>query len=160
MAVMPSLTFPDRFELPAREEMEQFVSLLQGYLRSLGRWTDVAYTAANFMANGGTWTVGRNDQVTYQYKVQNQTMNLNAYLDTTTVVGTPSLLYLAIPGGYVAARTVQCSVPFFDNGVDAPAYARVLAGGTVVEIGRMDGAALTASTNLTYVRCMMEFEVQ
>lgn len=159
---LPTLTYPDRLPTDTRNELELLVSQLQRTLRSIFAPIDVPYDPSNFTAAGAmTWDVARGDQKTYGYTVVNKRLWLDVYLDTTSISGTPSgQLFVAIPGGYVAARTVQVHVPLFDNGVAADAYARVMDGDRQVEIGRMDLAALTASTRNTYVRCSMNFPVR
>ena len=159
--LLPSLTFPDTLSQHTRMELEHLISQLHRSFRSIGTWKDVPYDAGNFSANNAmVWTVAEPDQVTFQYMVQTRTMWLNAYIDNTTIGGTPSsLLYLTIPGGYRAAKKVQCAVPLFDNGTGATAWARATPDSTRIEIGRLDGANYSASTNATFVRVMMTFEV-
>lgn len=160
--LFPQLTFPESLSVEIRRELEQFVSLLQGYLSQIGRWKDVEYLASNFRGKGSmAWTVGRDDHITFQYMVIGKTMWLSLYLDTTTVGGTlNNALNVLIPGGYVPAKKVQTPVTLYDNNTYADAFARVTAGSNLLEIARADVANFTASTDLTYVRCMMAFEIQ
>jgi hypothetical protein len=128
---------------------------------AVGEWTNVTFAAGNFTGNNAmTWTVASGDQITFHYMAVGKTLFVNVYIDTSTVGGTPdTTLMIAIPGGFTAAKKVQNSCPLFDNGVGATGFARVTASGTVIEIGRMDGANFTASADNTYVRVMMAFEV-
>lgn len=128
----------------------------------IGEWTSVAFNAANFTANGTmTWTVDSGDQTTFAYMLIGKTLFVDAYLDTTSVGGVlNSLLKVAIPGGFTAAKTMQGLALGFDNGVGTPTYNRVNAGGTVIEIGRSDGGNWSAAANNTYVRVHFSFEVQ
>jgi hypothetical protein len=160
--MLPNLTFPDRLSTEVREAVEDITSQLHRTLLGDETWITVPYDPSNFRGdNAMIWTVNRGDQVTYQYSVTNTTMRLNAYLDTTSISGTPDLfLFLKIPGGYRAATKVQTLAPLFDNGTGTVAFARVNPDSDLVEIARLDLAALTASTRNTYVRCMMQFEIQ
>jgi hypothetical protein len=128
----------------------------------LGEWQNVAFSAGNFTANGAmTWTVTSGEQITYSYTLVGNTMFLNVYLDSTTVGGTPnSLLFVAIPGGFIAARKAQAGSIAFDNGTGVTTFTRVQAGGATVEIGKLDGTNWTASTTNTFIRVMITFEVQ
>jgi len=127
----------------------------------MGEWTSVSFSAGNFTANGSmTWTVASGDQITYQYMLIGKTLFVNAVIDTSTVGGTPNIvLQLAVPGGFTAAKKAQASCVLFDNGVAALGFSQVLASGTLIQIGRADGSNLAASTDNTYVRVMMQFEV-
>jgi hypothetical protein len=129
---------------------------------AMGEWTSVAYSAGNFTAPlGMTWTVDSGDQITYAYSIVGKTMFLAVYLDTTSIVCTCApTVNIAIPGGFIAAKKIQSAALMFDNGVAKAAYNRVAASGTTVEVG-IDGTALyTASTNNTYIRVFIMFEVQ
>lgn len=134
-----------------------------GYARSVkqGEWTSVPYSAGNFTGNAAmTWTVDSGDQTTYAYMLIGHTMFLDAYLDTTSVGGTPdNTLQLAIPGGCTATKTMQGLALGFDNNVSTSTFNRVFAGGTVVGIGKASATNWSAATNTTYIRVHFSFEV-
>jgi hypothetical protein len=129
---------------------------------AMGEWTAVAYAAGNFTAPAGmTWTVDAADQITYSYSLVGKTMFLVVYLDSTTIVCGPcaAIVNIAIPGGFTSASKTQSSALMFDNGVARAAYNRVVAGGSVVEVG-IDGSTLyTAAANNTFIRVFIMFEV-
>lgn len=132
-----------------------------GRTKAAGEWTDVVYNAANFTGAGAmTWTVQAQDQITYQYMLIGETMFVDAYIDTASIGGTPSAaVFIAIPLGLKAARTKADGTYLLDNGTPAPAYQRVSAGATQIEVGRVDGANFTASANTNYVRVSIYFKV-
>jgi hypothetical protein len=130
---------------------------------AMGEWTSVAYSAGNFTTPGGvmTWTVDSGDQITYAYALVGKTMFLAVYLDTTSITCTCSpTVSIAIPGGFTAAKKIQSAALMFDNGVARAAYNRVAAAGTTVEVGIDGSTNFTASTNNTYIRVFIMFEVQ
>jgi hypothetical protein len=133
----------------------------RGRTAAMGVWTDVPYSAANFTGFGAmTWTVDAADQITYRYMFVGDTMFVDVYLDATSVGGVVSTpLMIAIPGGFVAAKSVASGTFVVDNGATAVAFQRVLAGATKIEVARVDLANFTACANLTYVRVQMSFGV-
>jgi hypothetical protein len=72
----------------------------------LGYWTAVAHDALNFTASSGTWTVDVADQVLYRYTIIGKTMVI-AWSIANSDVSAGSVLRLAIPGGNVAANTIN-----------------------------------------------------
>lgn len=132
-----------------------------------GAWTAVAYDAANFTGRGAmTWTVDADDVQTYAYQVIGKTMIVAFEMSTTTVGGVADTeLRIAIPGGKVAAKRVSALARVRDNGAPyyESGYALVVAGGTTINLRRMDGAnwALSGGTpNMTSVQGEIVFEIQ
>lgn len=133
----------------------------QSRTTAIGEWTDVAFASGNFTASGSmTWTVQSADQITFEYMLIGHTMFLNVYLDSTTVGGTASnQLFIKIPGSFTAAKKVQGMSLGFDNGVAVSTFTRVSASGTTIEVGKSDVSNFTLSTNNTFIRVIMAFEV-
>lgn len=133
----------------------------QSRTTAIGEWTDVAFASGNFTASGSmTWTVQSADQITFEYMLIGHTMFLSVYLDSTTVGGTASnQLFIKIPGGFSAAKKVQGMSLGFDNGTAVSTFTRVSAGGTTVEVGKSDVSNFALSTNNTFIRVIMAFEV-
>lgn len=134
----------------------------QGRSTAAGEWTDVAFNSGNFTASGSmTWTVQSADQVTYEYMLIGHTMWVSVYLDSTTIGGTVSnQLFVKIPNSATAAKKVQAMALGFDNGVATGTFTRVSAGDTRIEIGTQSAGNWTLSTNNTFVRVSMAFEIQ
>jgi hypothetical protein len=81
-------------------------------------WTAVAYSAANFTTNAGTWTVDSGDQTLLAYRLSGKTLTLKFTLINTTVSGSPAELRITLPAGAVVALGSQYG-PFnyFDGAV-------------------------------------------
>ena len=68
----------------------------------LGEWIDVPYSAANFSAATGTWTVPAGNILAYKYTLIGKTMILQFYANNTTISAVTASISLAIPGGFAA----------------------------------------------------------
>jgi hypothetical protein len=143
-----------------------------GYQQAIGAvfaLNDVAFAAGNFTGNDlMTWTVAEADQVTFQYALMGKRLEVAFTLRTTTVGGTPDdTLQIAIPGknpttgaALVAARAVTVPCRVNDNGTVSIGVAKVAAGGTVIQIQKLDGSNFAASANASGVEGVIAFEVQ
>lgn len=127
-----------------------------------GEWVPVTYANTNFTASGGVaWDVGSADHVTFQYMLIGKTMFVDVYLDSTSVVGPTAVsLFIAIPGGFLPAVKKQQATTAFDNGTGITAYSRVTVANNKIEVGKSDGTTWTGSTNNTFIRVSMFFEIQ
>lgn len=69
-------------------------------------WVPVAYSAANFVGAGGmTWTVDAGDHVRFSYLLNDKTMKVSFWLDSTTLSGTASTeVRITIPAGKTSAQ--------------------------------------------------------
>lgn len=125
-------------------------------------WTTVPYAASDYSTNGMGWTVTEPMLVTFAYKLQGKSMTVAGIWDGTSTSGAASsALLVRIPGGYVAAKKMQCAAFGVDNGTGIATYNRVQAGATQIEIGRADLANWSAASAAnTYPRIHFEFEVQ
>lgn len=114
----------------------------KGRLTPMGSWIDVPYNAANFTATPGmTWTVDPADVVSFAYTLVGQTLSMVVHLITTTPGGTAGLeLFIAIPGGFVPARTFQTPIRALDGGAVAMSFVVVTQSIAKVSIQRSDGA--------------------
>lgn len=124
-------------------------------------YTSPAYAAGNFTATGTmTWTVDAGDVASYCYATHNRRMTVAFALSNTTVGGTLGVgLRIAIPGGFVATKTMYAMVLLIDNGTSQTAIAFVAAGSSVVEIQKVGGANMSAATNATAVFGQISFEI-
>lgn len=127
----------------------------------MGEWITVSFSAGNFTANGSmTWTVASGDQIVYAYTLVGKTMTLNVVLNTTTVGGTPNTsLRVAIPGGFTSAKAMGGSYFYSDNGTPDCSQWAVTASGSVVSFFLKNSGNWAASTDNTYIRADMSFEV-
>lgn len=143
----------------------QDVNVSNGYLahgRTVreGEWQDVTFNAAAFTADtGANWTLTSPDQSVLAYMLDGLTLDYTFELLTTTVVGTPLYLKIALPGGRVIRHTTSGYVRrCLDNNVAADnAMVVGIAGDNFIRIYKDKTAAAnwTASTNLTEVRGVM-----
>lgn len=121
-------------------------------------WTAVAYASGNFTATGGgTFVVDSGDQVAFRYLKVGRVCMLNVVLNTFSITGTVTNLNIAVP----VAIAVQAEVVglLFDNSGTVLSNARVLAAvGSSIQVFRVDGAALTASINNSYLRFTIAYE--
>ncbi len=130
---------------------------------SIGEWTTVVASAANFTGSGAmTWTVEPADVTTYAYTLVGKTMIVSFDIDSTTVGGTPGVaLQIGVPGGFVAAKTMFVVYRARDNGVDSVGMAQTTAGGAVVYLYKdAPGNNWSASTDNTRVAGSMTFEIR
>lgn len=89
----------------------------KGRTTPIGHWIPVPYSAANFTASSGAWTVQAADVTDYSYTLVGKTMWLTFSLSSTTVgAPAPTELRIALPGGFTA-RTSQFlpALTFYDG---------------------------------------------
>ena len=63
----------------------------------MGEWISIPYSAANFSATGGTWTVEAGDYIRCEYTLIGKTAILSFWFDDTTVSGTATELLMTLP---------------------------------------------------------------
>lgn len=82
-----------------------------------GAWITPAYAAGDFTASGSmTWGVDAGDVRTYRYKLDGNTLLVEAIMLTTTTGGTASFaLYVKVPGGFSAAAEYTGSQFYFNT---------------------------------------------
>ena len=73
-------------------------------------WADVPYSAANFSANAGAWTVEPGDVLAFAYARVGQIAHLSLYLQNTVLSATPGSLTILVPLGVTWARWVTTPV--------------------------------------------------
>jgi hypothetical protein len=63
----------------------------------MGHWIDVPYSAANFGATGGTWTVTAGNVGRFSYALVGKTAFIVLTLDGSVTTGAPTSLNLVLP---------------------------------------------------------------
>lgn len=128
----------------------------------LGAYTTPTFNAADFTAAGGqTWTLAAGDVSVFAYALVGKTMSLSFLFRTTSVSGATATLYVAIPGGYTAAKEALNPTYTNDNGTVAIGYAYVAASGTTVQFYKdVASANWAAAANTTGIQGQITFEVQ
>lgn len=130
---------------------DRWLEFFQRIGASYGTWYAVAYVSGNF-----SWTVESGDQITFAYTRMGQRVEVALVL-RTTASGAVATGTVTIPAGMVAARAMSVLVEVNDNGTTMAGRAKVAAGGTVITITRVDGAAFT---DLRAVEGVIAFEAQ
>jgi hypothetical protein len=83
----------------------------------VGDWTAVSFSAGNFTASAGTWTVASGDVLRNRYQIINKTLFWELWIVTTDVSATPTSLRIAIPSGTFASVNQLHRVDYgSDNG--------------------------------------------
>lgn len=112
--------------------------------------TNVTFSAGNFTADVGNWTLTAPDQTTFTYSITGKLMTVWWVLDTTTLSSTPTVLRIAIP----ASKTCLSRVVFshwYNNGSWAQGYGFIAASGTVISLQKDPPAsAFSAGTDTVY----------
>ena len=131
----------------------------------LGEWTAVSFTAGDYTASAGTWTLTAPDMVLFKYMLVGTTMWIRFAFATTSVSAAPGFLKFKIPGGFTAKDAeTDCTLTYNDNGAGFVTAGNVLtiAGDTNIWLqpAALGVGAWTASANLTEVRGHIVFEVQ
>jgi|SRR5215831_4136970 len=107
---------------------------------AMGEWTDVPFNAADFGGSGSlTWTVTAGNIITRRYALVGKTMVYSAYIQGSSVGGTPNNeLHIAIPSPFTAAHHAICGfVASQDIGAAIQGnYTQVTPGATYVILTR------------------------
>lgn len=82
----------------------------RGRSTAMGAWTPVAHNAANFTANGATWTVSSTDQLRFAYALVGTTMIVLFEVIDTDVSAVTTELRIAIPGGFTSAGRARNTI--------------------------------------------------
>ena len=99
----------------------------RGRTIAIGDWTAIPFSAANFTASSGNWTVALAGQVTLAYIIIGKTITLTFYIDGVTSASTAETR-IALPAGIVPTRTMQSSILGIDAGQTVGAVCYVTAG--------------------------------
>ena len=100
-------------------------------------WVVVPYSAANFTANTGTWTVDSGDQQLFAYRLFGKTLSLKFSLINTTVSGSPAELRITLPASATVALGNQyAALNYFDGAAHGLSTLAALVGATVLRLQR------------------------
>jgi hypothetical protein len=145
----------------------------QGWLQSAyvsldvqngGGWIAPAYISTNFTANVSTWIVDSGDLETYCYQLHGTTMTVSWKINTTSLGGIPSVLYIKIPAGKLPAKAMV-NICFIKNATTSivAGLCSVGTGDPNITIQLIDGsnfaAATGATANTTSTQGQLTFEV-
>tara|TARA_R110002020_G_scaffold55103_5_gene153156 strand:+ start:1239 stop:1772 length:534 start_codon:yes stop_codon:yes gene_type:complete len=116
-------------------------------------WKPVVFSAGNFTANTGTWTVASADQKLYQYTKVGRIVQINFFIeDTTTGSGMGNQLQIALPIGLKATSTHYTGPLIVAGAATTEGYVTT-GGSTLLHLYRTDLSAWpSSSTNNLDVR--------
>jgi molybdopterin-binding protein len=164
MATWPTVTDDDGSGTTGTILDQSLFNSVRDYIGA--SWTDVAFSAGNFTANGSmTWTVASGDVTSYRWIEIGKTMIVSVYLSTTSVGGTVnSELRVAVPNGRNIASTSQSfsssgSATVVDNGVFRAGTWVASPGATYVSVRVAFTGTWTLSTDNTYVAATFIFPI-
>lgn len=140
------------------------------YDATTGRWVivaheqgaaiAVAYSAGNFTASAGTWTVDAGDVGNFSYYLKGRHLSVDLFLSTTSVSATPATLNTLIPNGYTVAKTKRQIGAMLDNGTGTTGFLQVSATGTTIGAFRdVTAANWATAVNTTYVLAGIDLEI-
>lgn len=135
----------------------------RGYLAAMGVWIDVPWAPENFTAGGGmTWTPTAAQQTTFHFMLIGKTLWVQFEFALTSISGGNNLLQLAIPGHFIAAKTVDfggATGAGTDNGAVVGLKLGVVARTTVIRIAKLDSTNWAASVNNSTIRGTFAMEI-
>jgi len=111
---------------------------LYNQIDAIGPWVDVAFSAGNFTATGGTWTVTGAQQVAFAYRLDGKLAHVSLNLQGTTIGGTPNVLTVTCPAAIGAWRNqgIQPIALYMSAAAGQVGVAAWSAGATVLSIYR------------------------
>jgi hypothetical protein len=142
-----------------RTVKQHVLNAFSGILDS--EWTPVTYSAANFTASTGTWTVDSGDQFGFIYRRNaNRTMTVQFRINASDVSATPSFLRITLPEGVNASKSAYWIGEGSDAG-SAQTVIRVetLNGQPYIFLSPLSGTWTATSGDNTEVRGFVEVEV-
>lgn len=126
-----------------------------------GIFTTPAFSALDYTASAGAWTVIAGNVGVMRYTLQGRMMTVLFILSSTNVTAGATSLSVKIPGGFVAANTVRNLVQVSDAGTPGTGVARVSGSGTTIDFFKNTSATawtITAGSN-TDIFGQIAFEV-
>lgn len=165
--------------LPGAPTIYHSVGALASYLRSLATaiaagwniehrvdgkhklpWVDVAYSAADFTADTGTWTADPANGVdlTFRYWLVDHTMTVALNAFGTTLSSTPVVLTLRVPGGRMVKKSHRVAWVLNDNGTYRLGMAQAVRNTSTIQI-QIAGLLVAFAAGTTGVHGTITFEV-
>lgn len=137
-----------RYMLHPRESVDLYRITTGGWriIEKADQWIDVAFVAGNYTTSGGgSWTVASGNVATHCYQIDGNKMTVAFNISASTIATSPTILTIAIPNARTATRAIRSMVTLIISGVEETGIAQVLAGGTVIQIKRLNAAAFANS---------------
>lgn len=125
---------------------------------AMGEWINVAYSAGNFTAATGTWTVEEADQVTLKYTLIGKTAILVLSLSNTTVSDTTAYLAVTLP--FTSAEVIVGSLcRIIENGVQKSGFSYMSASGSKLYIYILGASFAAAGADKTTIQLTFITEI-
>lgn len=125
-----------------------------------GAWLTPTFSATDYTAATGTWTVGSGDVSSYRYYLEGRTLRIQLDLVSTDVSATPATLRLLVPNGFSVALSSNYALMRVSNagaavavGIAQPVSTQIYFASTV------SGGAWGIAAASTFVQGNMAFEV-
>jgi hypothetical protein len=136
-----------------------------GHSVNEGSSTDIVYSAGDYTASSGSWTVDNADVVAgaNYYVIIGKQMTWNFFLQNTTITGTPANLFIAIPGGFLADSRSDGILALSNNGgAFVPAEMQITGSGvSVIQLyPGLNGGAFAAGSNNNALKGNITFQIQ
>lgn len=125
-------------------------------------WAAIPFSAGNFTASAGTWTVSSGNVLLNMKRVINKSLHWHLYLQFSSVSASPANLRIAIPIGAFDSGVVLVQGARLWLGVDNIVSREMVAvpGDTThLYIRRADGGVFNPSASLTSVAFCGEFKL-
>lgn len=131
----------------------------QSTLSDYQEWQGRAFSAGNFTASAGSWTVDAGDIFIDRYKITGKTIQHSVVVVNTDVSATPTILNITIPASKTSPQQGP-AVPGYciDAGVEQRCLCDV-SGSNVVRVYKVTGNWTTTAGDNTQVQCNFFYEV-
>lgn len=134
----------------------------RGRTALVGEWSNQAYSAGDYTASSGSWTVDSGDVKTNRYMQIGKTVFWQISIDSTDVSATPTTLRVAIPGSLTQAAVAYgggCGVTNDTGGSVNVVWDILSAVPGYVTLTRRDPPWQATSGDNTGVTCLITFEI-
>jgi hypothetical protein len=117
----------------------------------MGYGIDIPYSASNFLANVGTWTVEASDQSVFRYFRIGKLVFVSFTLNNTSVSGSPSQLQIYVAGATPGGGSVARGVIVYQDAGGPQSLGWILANSTnpYLFLQKQSGTWATATNNTT-----------
>jgi hypothetical protein len=124
----------------------------------VGQWTDVTFSAGDFVGTGCTWTVAAGDVTYFKYAIVGNVMYAYGVLVTTTTNNANcSVLNITIPAGKSAPVASDTFMRYVDNGTIGLGWCSPT--GTTMRMYTATTANWSAATDNTSIRFSCVFPI-
>jgi len=125
-----------------------------------GGWINVVYASGDYTCDVGTWTVDAGDLSTYKYYILGKSMVVAITIVSSTLSSIPSMLYVALPGGYLPFNGEARTPCVIQDSTNTTGFVRAIAAtSTLIFYKDANGSNYVAGVNLVQVFGQLHFEL-